>query len=51
MQFMSDHIEDLVGYPATDFIDNKVRTYGSIIHPEDRPRVIREVDDALERGS
>ena len=51
MQFMSDHIEDLVGYPASDFIDNKVRTYGSIIHPDDRPYVIREVDDALERGS
>ena len=51
MQFMSDHIEDLVGYPASDFIDNKVRTYGSIIHPDDRPRVIREVDDAVERGS
>ncbi len=51
MQFMSDHIEDLVGYPASDFIENKVRTYGSIIHPEDRPGVIREVDDAVERGS
>ena len=51
MQFMSDHIEDLVGYPASDFIDNKVRTYGSIIHPADRPRVIREVDVAVERGS
>ncbi len=51
MQFMSDHIEDLVGYPASDFIDNRVRSYGSIIHPEDRPYVIREVDYALERGS
>jgi len=51
MQFMSDHIEDLIGYPASDFIENKVRTYGSVIHPEDRPYVIQEVDEALERGA
>jgi len=51
MQFMSDHIEDLIGYPASDFIDNKVRSYGSIIHPEDKSRVAEQVNDALERGS
>jgi diguanylate cyclase (GGDEF)-like protein/PAS domain S-box-containing protein len=51
MRFMSDHIEDLVGYPASDFIGNKVRRYGSIIHHEDRPYVIVEVEKALERGS
>jgi Phage integrase family len=30
IRFMSDHIEKIVGYPAREFIDNAVRTYGSI---------------------
>jgi PAS domain S-box-containing protein len=34
--FVSDGIEQLTGYPATDFIENKVRTCASVIHPEDR---------------
>jgi len=36
MEFISDVIEDISGYPASDFIDNSIRTYASIIHPEDR---------------
>jgi len=51
IEFMSDQIEDLVGYPASDFIGNKVRTYDSIVHPEDLPYMISEVNDAVERGS
>ncbi len=51
IEFLSDQIEDLVGYPPSDFIGNNVRTYDSIIHPEDLPYVIAEVGDALERGS
>ena len=39
IRFISDHIELLCGYPAADFVDNAVRTYGSIIHPHDRPDV------------
>ncbi|MFZ0171078.1 MAG: PAS domain-containing protein, partial [Acidimicrobiales bacterium] len=51
MRYVSDHIEQLLGYPASDFIDNRVRTYGSIIYPADHPYVIEEVDNALMRGS
>ncbi len=36
MEFISDEIEKLSGYPATDFLQNSVRSYGSIINPEDR---------------
>ena len=32
-------------------MDNAVRTYGSIIHPHDRPYVAAEIDRALEIGS
>lgn len=35
MLFISDAIEAIAGYPASDFIHSKVRSFGSIIHPED----------------
>jgi PAS domain S-box-containing protein len=47
MEFLSDEIEDLVGYPASDFIANKVRTFTSIIDPEDAPRLEQEVAAAV----
>jgi diguanylate cyclase (GGDEF)-like protein/PAS domain S-box-containing protein len=51
VKFVSIQIEDLVGYPASDFIENKVRTYDSVIYEEDLPYVVAEVNDAVERGS
>ena len=36
MEFISDEIEILSGYPAKDFIQNKVRSYASIISSEDQ---------------
>ncbi|MFH2125594.1 MAG: PAS domain S-box protein [Pseudomonadota bacterium] len=47
MIYLSDEVEDLTGYPADDFIGNRVRTYSSIIHPDDRKVVGREVSLAL----
>ncbi|MBT9312849.1 PAS domain S-box protein [Leptothoe kymatousa] len=35
MEFMSDAITALSGYPVTDFINNRKRTYASVIHPDD----------------
>ena len=51
VEYLSDQIEELVGYPASDFINNKVRSFDSIIHPDDLAKVVAEVGDALERGS
>ena len=51
MRFISDDIEDLIGYPADDFTDNAVRTYGSLIHPDDRAQVAEDIERALEQGS
>ena len=51
VEFVSDQIEDLVGYPASDFVADSVRSYDSIIHPEDLPYVTADLNDALERGS
>jgi PAS domain S-box-containing protein len=51
IRFMSEHIERICGFPASDFVGNKVRSYGSIIHPGERPYVIEEIDRALKGGS
>jgi histidine ammonia-lyase len=50
MRFFSEHIEQLIGYPADDFIGNRRRTYGSLIHPEDRSLVVQAIESALDRG-
>jgi len=47
MLFMSREIENLTGYPLSDFIDNAVRTYASVIHPEDRDYVDQTTNDAV----
>jgi diguanylate cyclase (GGDEF)-like protein/PAS domain S-box-containing protein len=49
MQFLSDEIEAISGYPASDFIGSAVRTFASVIHPDDRRAVEQGVADALER--
>jgi two-component system, cell cycle response regulator len=49
MEFMSDGIEPITGYPASDFIGNHARTYASVIHPDDRLAVEQEVDEAVEK--
>jgi len=38
MDFISDAIAEISGYPASDFIHNQVRTFASIIHPDDTAR-------------
>ncbi len=35
MQYIVKEIEKISGYPASDFINNNVRSYASIIHPDD----------------
>jgi|GEM_PF-1824901 len=43
VEIMSGEVERLTGYPASDFLQGS-RTYASIIHPDDRDRVWREVE-------
>ena len=50
MHLIGDEIERITGYAAEDFIHNRRRTYGSVIHPEDRALVERSVGDAVESG-
>ena len=43
MHLIGDEIERITGYPAADFIENRRRTYMSLVHPRDHRRVEREV--------
>lgn len=47
MEYISDMIREITGYPASDFIDNAVRSYGSIIHEDDRDYVWKEIQQAI----
>ncbi len=47
MEFISDGIVLLSGYATDDFINNKVRTYASIIHPDDIDLVETSVLNAV----
>ncbi|MCA9424091.1 MAG: response regulator [Candidatus Omnitrophica bacterium] len=49
MEFISENIEEISGYPSSDFIQNRVRTYDSIIHPEDRSAVSEEVQERVRK--
>lgn len=50
MLHMSKQVDPLSGYPASDFIDNEVRSYQSIIHPDDRDANDEAVATAIARG-
>ena len=50
MEFISDNVEAISGYPASDFIQSRVRTFASIIHPEDQPMVEGTIGEAVDRG-
>ena len=47
MEYINDAIEELCGYPASDFLANRVRSYASVIHPDDRTMVERVVFQAV----
>src|SRR5262249_23614664 len=48
MEWLSDEVERITGYPAADFIDSSVRTFASVIHPDDREHVERSVMEAVD---
>lgn len=50
MHWLSDEVKTITGYPASDFIGNSVRTFASVIHPDDRDYVERSVAQAVDGG-
>ena len=47
MEFLSQEIEQISGYPASDFLGNQKRSFTSLIHPDDVHEVERKVREAL----
>jgi PAS domain S-box-containing protein len=45
MEFVSDAIEEISGYPASDFIGNRVRSFASIIHPDEDESLAASIAD------
>ncbi|MCK6614323.1 MAG: PAS domain S-box protein [Ignavibacteriaceae bacterium] len=48
MEYISDGINLLSGYPKADFIGSSVRTFASLIHPDDQEMVWQKIQSALE---
>ncbi|MCP4040843.1 MAG: response regulator, partial [Gammaproteobacteria bacterium] len=49
LEFISAEIETISGYPVSDFIANRVRSFASIIHPDDLQMVADTVQDKVSR--
>ncbi|MCP4397318.1 MAG: PAS domain S-box protein [bacterium] len=49
VEFISAAVELISGYPAADFLRNAVRSYASIIHPEDQQIVEDSVMERIEQ--
>ena len=47
MLYISGSVDPLSGYPASDFINNSVRSYASVIHPDDNSWLEAEVEAAI----
>ncbi len=47
MIYIGDEIESLSGYPAEDFINNRKRSYASIIHRDDAVNVDKAINRAV----
>ena len=50
VEIISDAIKEISGFPASDFIQNKVRSYASIIHPDDVGMVEKIVYSAIDKS-
>ncbi|BBB49583.1 HD domain-containing phosphohydrolase [Pelolinea submarina] len=51
MEYLSDGVKEITGYPAESFIENKVIAYNAIIHPEDQKMVRKEIRKAVKEKS
>jgi PAS domain S-box-containing protein len=47
--YITEAIENLSGYGATDLQGNRKKTFAGLIHPEDRERVIEEINSNIQR--
>jgi PAS domain S-box-containing protein len=50
MHLIGEEIERITGYPAEDFVENRRRTFASLIHIDDRDQVEETVWEAVRAG-
>ena len=51
MAFLSEAVQEISGYPSSDFINDCVRSFASIIHPQDRTNVDGAVKKSVATGT
>ncbi|QDU10686.1 GGDEF domain-containing phosphodiesterase [Gimesia aquarii] len=49
IEFVCETIKELLGYPAEELLQNKVRTFTSVIHPDDITKVHSVIQSAAEK--
>jgi PAS domain S-box-containing protein len=51
MKYVSDGCLDLTGFPADHLLENRLKSYAELIHPDDLKMVREQVERSLERRS
>jgi PAS domain S-box-containing protein len=49
MEYISEGVKELTGYPLNDFLMNRVRSFASLIYIDDKKRVMKSIGDALNK--
>jgi len=47
MLYISDAVQELTGYPPSDYIRNSVRTFDSVSHPDDKEMIAKAVEECV----
>ena len=47
MEFISEGVKELAGYPSWDFLMNRVRSFASLIYVEDKADVLKSIETSL----
>lgn len=47
MEYISEGVKELTGYPLSDFLLNNVRSFFSLIYSDDKEKVMMSIGDAL----
>ncbi|HEY9672675.1 MAG TPA: PAS domain S-box protein [Waterburya sp.] len=47
MIFLSEAIQEISGYASSDFINNRVRSFASIVHPQDRAKIEQIIEQSI----
>ena len=49
IHFVSDHVESMLGYAPSDFLEGGTVTFGQLLHPDDADQINRSIEEVLDR--